>query len=264
MIAIIYEKENDKHPFHFLNQVPGSVDIIKILEPLEKHELLQGTRISLMHEHEKNILLLMQRFNAQKYSKFLKQKLVTPPYQPRTNEVTERANQTIMKCLRKHAEENINNWDEWLDYITIVYNTRVHTSTGFSHYELMLARPELNTSYPLNKLKVLPDNDRTRRGIKEYFLKWADYPESEKSWVRESDFVSMECVDQNLKSEINQNEKNTVKGARGLTDLKMIFTFITYLLALGPAFCEQFVKDNFKCCTFNDNSPKDESKNFLK
>ncbi|RNA03917.1 hypothetical protein BpHYR1_016919, partial [Brachionus plicatilis] len=35
----------------------------------------------------------------------------------------------------------------------------------------------------------------------------------------------------------------------------MIFTFITYLLALGPVFCEQYVKDNFKFCTFNDNSP---------
>ncbi|RMZ94802.1 hypothetical protein BpHYR1_002582 [Brachionus plicatilis] len=85
--------------------------------------------------------------------------------------------------------------------------------------------------------------DRTRRGIKEYFVKWADYPVSENSWIRESDFVSMECIDQYLKSKIDQNEINTVRGARSLTHLRMISTFITNLLALGPF------------CTLNDHSP---------
>ncbi|RNA15869.1 hypothetical protein BpHYR1_032772 [Brachionus plicatilis] len=38
MIAITYEIQNEKHPFFFLNQVPGSVELKKIIEPLEKNE----------------------------------------------------------------------------------------------------------------------------------------------------------------------------------------------------------------------------------
>ncbi|CAF1054696.1 unnamed protein product [Brachionus calyciflorus] len=69
-------------------------------------------------------------------------------------------------------------------------------------------------SFPLNKLKIVSDTaidnnefydiekilkDRTRRGMKEYFVKWKGFPDEENSWVKESDFVSMDCLDEYLK-----------------------------------------------------------------
>ncbi|CAF0785603.1 unnamed protein product [Brachionus calyciflorus] len=68
------------------------------------------------------------------------ERLTTSPYHPRTNGATERANQTIINCLRKHAEVNTNDWDKWLDIIQLAYNSRVHSTTGFTPYELMFGR----------------------------------------------------------------------------------------------------------------------------
>ena len=68
------------------------------------------------------------------------ERMITSPYQPRTNGTTERANQTIMNCLRKHAETNTKDWDKWLKFIQLAYNSRVHSSTGYTPHELMFGR----------------------------------------------------------------------------------------------------------------------------
>ncbi|CAF0811670.1 unnamed protein product [Brachionus calyciflorus] len=75
---------------------------------------------------------------------------------------------------------------------------------------------EMKQSYPLNKLKIVSDTvidnnefydiekilkDRTRRGMKEYFMKWKGFPDEENSWVKESDFVSMDCLKEKSKQD---------------------------------------------------------------
>ena len=65
------------------------------------------------------------------------ERLTTQAYNPRANGLTERANQTIMQMLRKHAEANTERWNEWLPYIELSYNSRVHSSTKFSPYEIL-------------------------------------------------------------------------------------------------------------------------------
>ena len=65
---------------------------------------------------------------------------VTSPYHPRTNGLTERLNSTLIKCIRKHAEDNPSNWNDWLPYVLLAYRTRIHSSTGFTPFELTFGR----------------------------------------------------------------------------------------------------------------------------
>ncbi|CAF0845906.1 unnamed protein product [Brachionus calyciflorus] len=63
--------------------------------------------------------------------------IVTSAYNPRTNGKTEIFNQTLMESLRKHAEADRKNWPKYLQFVLMAYRSRVHTSTGFTPFELM-------------------------------------------------------------------------------------------------------------------------------
>ena len=54
--------------------------------------------------------------------------------------MTERLNSTLIKCIRKHAEDNPSNWNDWLSYVLLAYRTRIHSSTGFTPFELTFVR----------------------------------------------------------------------------------------------------------------------------
>jgi hypothetical protein len=62
---------------------------------------------------------------------------ITSAYNPRTNGQTERANQTICEALRKHTETEPNVWDKWLPFVCLAYNTRIHSVTGNTPFELL-------------------------------------------------------------------------------------------------------------------------------
>jgi len=65
---------------------------------------------------------------------------VTAAYNPRTNGMTERFNQTFIEALRKHAEKDQKKWHKWIPFILLAYNSRKHSSTGFTPFELMFGR----------------------------------------------------------------------------------------------------------------------------
>ena len=69
--------------------------------------------------------------------KFGIERSVTSAYNPQTNGCCERANQTIISVLRKHAEGDPLRWPEWLRFIEFSYNTRVHSSTKYSPHEIL-------------------------------------------------------------------------------------------------------------------------------
>ena len=69
---------------------------------------------------------------------------ITSPYNPRTNGLTERFNQTLVQSLKKHVESDQHNWPSWLPFILLAYRTRIHSSTGFSPFELIFGR-KMNT-----------------------------------------------------------------------------------------------------------------------
>ena len=69
--------------------------------------------------------------------KFAVERRVTSSYSPRTDGLCERANQTIIQVLRKHAEADHDRWEEWLPHVEHSYNTRVHSTTKFSPFEIL-------------------------------------------------------------------------------------------------------------------------------
>jgi hypothetical protein len=65
---------------------------------------------------------------------------VTSAYNPRTNGQTERMNYVLVESLAKFTGENNLDWPKWLPYVLLSYNTKVHSSTGFTPFELMFGR----------------------------------------------------------------------------------------------------------------------------
>ena len=62
---------------------------------------------------------------------------ITSAYNPRTNGQAEKSNDTIITVLRKTAETNTRDWDKYLPFVEYCYNTRKHSTTGFSPFELL-------------------------------------------------------------------------------------------------------------------------------
>lgn len=62
------------------------------------------------------------------------------PYNPRANGVVERVNRVIVGLLRKLACFDPRRWDDHLDMALHAYRSKVHASTGFSPFYLMLGR----------------------------------------------------------------------------------------------------------------------------
>ena len=91
---------------------------------------------------------------------------LTAAYNPRTNGKTERAGQSLMNSLRKHCESNQSTWDQWLPYIEFSYNTRVHSTTGFSPYELVFGKkPNLFNSLNEDELSSNEQNELQFRSL---------------------------------------------------------------------------------------------------
>ena len=73
---------------------------------------------------------------------------LTASYFPRCNGQVERLNQTIISSIRKHCENNNNEWDQQLDYLIFCYNTRVNSITKYSPYRLVFGiDPNIFKSY---------------------------------------------------------------------------------------------------------------------
>ena len=62
---------------------------------------------------------------------------VTSPYKPSTNGLTERFNQTLVRMLSKHAEDDPTNWHKWIPYVLLSYRSKVQSTLDYSPYELM-------------------------------------------------------------------------------------------------------------------------------
>ena len=61
-------------------------------------------------------------------------KTQTTPYHPRSDGLVERFNRTLLAMFVSQEHDN---WDDLLPFMMLVYNTTVHTSTGFTPYRLV-------------------------------------------------------------------------------------------------------------------------------
>ena len=59
----------------------------------------------------------------------------------------------LAEYLRYYVNEDQTDWDEWVPFATYVYDTTVHSTTGFTPFELLFGRPSTLPS----TLKKLPE-----------------------------------------------------------------------------------------------------------
>jgi hypothetical protein len=69
---------------------------------------------------------------------------VTSAYHPRANGKTEKSNGVLLSVIRKLAMEHKEDWPAYIPFATLAYNTKEHTTTGFSPYRLFFGR-EMNS-----------------------------------------------------------------------------------------------------------------------
>ncbi|CAF1170910.1 unnamed protein product [Didymodactylos carnosus] len=62
------------------------------------------------------------------------------PHHPQSNGQVERFNATFGAQLAKYQDGNINDWDEYLQAVVSAYNSGIHSTTGFTPYELAFGR----------------------------------------------------------------------------------------------------------------------------
>ena len=71
---------------------------------------------------------------------------ITSSYHPRTNGQTERFNRTMIEMLSKFTRNDNLSWPEWIPFVCFCYNTKTHTSTKYTPFELMFGRKANNFS----------------------------------------------------------------------------------------------------------------------
>ena len=52
----------------------------------------------------------------------------------------------LAEYLRHYVNEGQTNWDVWVPFATYVYNTIVHSTTGFTPFELLFRCPSVLSS----------------------------------------------------------------------------------------------------------------------
>ena len=68
------------------------------------------------------------------------EKVQTSAYHPQSNGALERYHAELKRYLRYFIDEDQSNWDEWVRLACFSYNTSVHSSSGFTPYEVMFGR----------------------------------------------------------------------------------------------------------------------------
>ena len=83
-------------------------------------------------------------------------KTKTTLYHPRSDGLVERFNRTLLVMLAMFVSREHDNWDDFLPFMMLAYNTTVHTTTGFTPYRLVFGE-ECNLPGNLVHRELRPD-----------------------------------------------------------------------------------------------------------
>ena len=85
-----------------------------------------------------------RNFESQLFAEVLElldvHKMRTTPYHPQCDGQTEGFNRTLIAMLKVCVNENQDDWDELLNKLAFAYRTAVHSTTGFTPFELVYGR----------------------------------------------------------------------------------------------------------------------------
>lgn len=84
--------------------------------------------------------------------------IFSSPYHPQTNGALERSHLTLKDYLKHYINEKQNDWDSFIPFAMFAYNCHIHTSTGYSPYQVLfgnkpflpnsvMQEPTLNYNY---------------------------------------------------------------------------------------------------------------------
>ncbi|VDI51822.1 Hypothetical predicted protein [Mytilus galloprovincialis] len=80
----------------------------------------------------------------------------TTAMHPRSDGMVERGNRTIKEMLSKYIDRNQSDWDKYIDYMVMAYNSTPHDSTGITPYRMMFGD---EMKMPLDLIAGSPSDD---------------------------------------------------------------------------------------------------------
>ena len=124
----------------------------------------------------------------------------TTPYHPEGNGQVERYNRTMHNLLRTLSAEQKRKWPEYLPELVYIYNSTIHSSTGYTPHFLMFGYDPI---LPIDHLLGISNTDFTTNSYSEYVSKHRDRLKT----VFENAKKNLDDNAEKRKEQFNQNTK---------------------------------------------------------